>query len=96
MFLKIYLIGFAVCFLISLLIEHFYYGNGKAWTVSSKSIFEDFLISLLSWIGVVGALVFLAIEWYYGWTEKGYGEFLYDYEEELKAACEKEKEEEEK
>ena len=53
-FLKIYIIGVLVCFLITLLFEHLYYGNGRSETVHLKTIGEDFLYSLLSWLGVLG------------------------------------------
>ena len=89
MFLKIYLIGVLVSFLVSLLIEQFYYGNGKSITVKLKSILENLLYSLLSWIGVVGEMVFFLGEWYTDFSEKGYGEFIHDYEEKLKEEEEK-------
>ncbi|MBR4803990.1 MAG: hypothetical protein IK032_05060 [Bacteroidales bacterium] len=82
--LKIYMIGFLVCFLVSLLIEHLYYGDGRAETVSFKSLKENFFYSFLSWAGVVGEILFLALEWYTGFSEKGYGAFLHDLEGFLK------------
>ena len=83
-FLKIYIIGVLVCFLISLLFEHLYFGNGRSETVHAKTIGENFLYSLLSWLGVLGELVFFAGEWVCGFDQKGQGEFLHDYEEMLK------------
>ena len=83
-FLKIYIIGVLVCFLISLLFEHLYFGNGRSETVHVKTIGENFLYSLLSWLGVLGELVFFAGEWVCGFDQKGQGEFLHDYEELLK------------
>ena len=88
LFLKIYIIGFLVCFILTLLIEHFYYGNGRAETVDLKSIIEDFLYSLLSWLGVVGVILYWIGEWYTGFDNRGYGEFLYDFEQELKKESE--------
>ena len=83
-FLKNYIIGVLVCFLISLLFEHLYFGNGRSETVHVKTIGENFLYSLLSWLGVLGELVFFAGEWVCGFDQKGQGEFLHDYEELLK------------
>lgn len=83
-FLKVYLIGIAVCFLISLLLEHFYFGNGRSETVHFRTMAENFLYSLLSWLGVVGEIIFWAAEWYTGFTQKGGGAYLHDYEEQLK------------
>ena len=83
-FLKIYLMGAAVCFLIALLFEHLYFGNGRSETVHLKTIGENFLYSLLSWLGVVGEIVFFVGEWMCGFDQKGYGEFLHEYEESLK------------
>lgn len=37
----IYIIGFLVTFLVELLIEHLYYGNGLSGTVTIKDIMED-------------------------------------------------------
>ena len=88
LFLKIYIIGFLVSFFLTLLIEHFYYGNGRAETVGFKSIIEDFLYSLSSWLGVVGLILYLIGEWYTGFDSRGYGEFLYDLEQELKKESE--------
>ena len=83
-FLKIYLMGVLVCFLISLLFEHLYFGNGRSETVHGTTILENFIYSLLSWLGVLGELVFFAGEWVCGFDQKGQGEFLHDYEEMLK------------
>lgn len=83
-FLKAYIVGLLVCFLLSLLTEQFYYGNGRSETVHLKTIFEDFLYSLTSWLGLIGIAILWAGEWYTGFPQKGYGEFLHEYEEELK------------
>ena len=83
-FLKIYIIGVLVCFLITLLFEHLYYGNGRSETVHLKTIGEDFLYSLLSWLGVMGEVVLFVGEWVCGFDQKGQGAFLHDYEKMLK------------
>ncbi len=83
-FLRIYIIGVLICFLLVMLMEHFYYGNGRAETVHLDTIFMDFLYSLLSWLGVLLLVFLLGAEWYCGFPQKGEGEFLHDYEEELK------------
>ena len=62
-FLRIYTIGVLVCFLISLLLEHIYFGNGRSETVHLKTIGENFVYSLLSWLGVVGEIIFFIGEW---------------------------------
>lgn len=90
-FLRIYAIGVLVCFLMTLLSEHLYFGNGRSETVHLKTIGEDFLYSLLSWIGVLGGIFMFMAEAYTGFPEKGTGEFLHDYEEELKEEKEKDK-----
>jgi hypothetical protein len=82
--LKIYIIGVLVCFLLGLLMEHFYFGNGRSETVTLEMIGADFLYSLLSWIGVLGEVIMFASEWYCGFDQMGVGENLYDYEEKLK------------
>lgn len=84
MAIRIYIIGFILCFLFSLLIEHFYYGNGRGETVSFQALKENFLFSFLSWIGILGEIFFLITEWVTGFDNRGYGAFLHDYEEELK------------
>lgn len=83
-FLKIYFMGVLVCFLISMLFEHLYFGNGRSETVHIKTIGENLLYSLLSWLGVLGELVFFTGEGVSGFDQKGQGEFLHDYEEMLK------------
>ena len=83
-FLKIYIAGVLASFLISMLLEHFYYGNGRSETVHLKTIFMDFLFSLTSWLGVLLAAFTWGAEWYCGFPQKGEGAFLHDYEEELK------------
>lgn len=83
-FLRIYIIGVLVCFLISLLFEHLYYGNGRGETVHLKTIGEDLLYSLLSWLGVLGEIVLFVGEWVCGFDQKGQGAFLHDYEETLR------------
>ena len=55
-FLKIYLVGVLVCFLVALLLEHLYFGNGRSETVHLNTIGENTLYSLLSWLGVVGKM----------------------------------------
>lgn len=55
-FLKIYLVGVLVCFLVALLLEHLYFGNGRNETVHLNTIGENTLYSLLSWLGVVGKM----------------------------------------
>lgn len=83
-FLRIYIIGVLVCFLLSMLTEHLYYGNGRSETVHLNTIFQDFLYSLTSWLGVLLLIFTLGAEWYCGFPQKGEGAFLHDYEEELK------------
>ncbi len=83
-FLRIYIMGVLVCFLFSMLLEHLYYGNGRSETVHLKTIFQDFLYSLTSWLGVLLLIFTWGAEWYCGFPQKGEGAFLHDYEEELK------------
>lgn len=83
-FLRFYIIGVLVCFLISLLLEHFYFGRGRSETVHLKTIGENLLYSLLSWLGILGELIFWLGEMYTGFPESGTGEFLHEYEEQLK------------
>ena len=82
--LKIYIIGILVCILISILLEHLYFGNGKSETVHIRTILENLAYSLLSWLGVVGEIIFFAGEWVCGFDQRGQGVFLYEYEETLK------------
>ena len=82
-FLKNYFIGFLITLLAELLIEHFYYGNGLSETVTFKDVLEDLFVALLSWIGLIGVLVWFWGEWYTKFPMKGYGQFLHDYEESL-------------
>lgn len=81
--IKTYLLGFALSALITLLIEHLYFGQGHASTVSLRAIGENLLFSLLSWLGVVGAVAFLAIEARHGFPLYGYGKRLADFEDTL-------------
>jgi hypothetical protein len=83
-FLKIYIIGVLVCFLIAMLMEHLYFGNGKSKTVKFETIGMDFIFSLMSWIGILGEIIVFVAEWYCGFDNKGLGEKLYNYEENLK------------
>ena len=82
--LRFYIIGVLVCFLISLLLEHFYFGSGRSETVHLDTIGANFLYSLLSWIGILGEIVFWLGEIYTDFPELGKGEFMHDYEEQLK------------
>ena len=91
--LKYYIIGVLVCFLISLLFEHLYFGNGRAGTVKLSTIGADFLFSLLSWLGVLGTAFLFVSEWYCGFDQRGVGESLYEYEEKLKEQKRNEKKE---
>lgn len=83
-FLKIYIIGILICFLISLLLEHLYFGNGRSETVHFDTICANLLYSLLSWIGILLEIIFWLGEIYTDFPEKGKGEFMHEYEEELK------------
>lgn len=83
-FFKLYIVGILVCFLISLIIEHLYLGNGRSETVHLKTIGENLLYSILSCIGVIGEIIFIIGEWFCGFDQKGQVEFLHDYEETLK------------
>jgi hypothetical protein len=82
-FLKAYIIGFLFTLLIELLIEHFYYGNGRGETVTVKDVLEDIVVALFSWLGLVGVIIWFWGEWYTDFPMKGYGEFLHDYEDSL-------------
>ena len=84
MILKIYLIGLLVTFLVELLIEHLYYGNGLSGTVTIKDIVEDLGVAMLSWLGLLLVAIWFWGEWYTCFPMKGYGQYLYDYEEKLK------------
>lgn len=84
MIMKIYLIGVLLCVLATLLTEHLYYGNGRSATVDARSIFEDLVYSLLSWLGLLGVLAFYISEAVTHFNNRGYGKYLYDYEESLK------------
>jgi hypothetical protein len=81
----IYIIGFLVTFLVELLIEHLYYGNGLSGTVTIKDIMEDLGVAMLSWLGLVLVAIWFWGEWYTRFPMKGYGQYLYDYEERLKS-----------
>ena len=83
-FLKFYIIGALICFLIAMLLEHLYFGNGNSRSVKWNTIWMDFLFSLFSWIGVIGELIVFLAEWYCGFDQKGVGDKLYNYEENLK------------
>lgn len=82
-FLHVYLIGCLVTFLVEMFIEHFYYGNGRGETVTYKDILEDLGVAVLSWIGLIGVLIWFWGEWYTDFPMKGYGEYLHDYETHL-------------
>ena len=82
--LKIYIMGVLVCFLLCMLLEHFYYGNGRGETVHINTILMDLLFSLLSWLGVLLVAFVWIAEWYCGFPQKGESALLHDYEEELK------------
>ena len=90
-FLRIYIIGVLVSFLICMLLEHLYYGNGRDETVHIDPILADFLFSLLSWLGVLLEAFLWGAEWYCGFPQKGEGAFLHDYEEELKSEADRNK-----
>lgn len=83
LFLKIYIIGCLVTLLIELLIEHFYYGNGRGETVTLTDIAEDLIVALFSWIGLIAIAIWFWGEWYTDFPMKGYGGFLHDYEDSL-------------
>ena len=84
LFFRIYLIGFFVCFLSTMLTEHIYFGNGRAVTIAAGAFVENFFYSFLSWLGVVGVAIFYLGEWATGFPSRGYSEYLYEYEQELK------------
>lgn len=92
-FLSIYIIGVLLTALISLIIEHLYLGMGDASTVSAKDIGENLIYSLLSWLGLLGVMLYLLGEYICGFPQFGYGKKLHDYEESLKAQKGKKNEE---
>lgn len=86
--LKIYLTGLLVTFLTCMLTEHLYFGAGSASSVRKKDIFEDLLLSLLSWIGMLLMLIFYISEIICRFSSYGSGKALEDFEDELVNAIE--------
>ena len=46
---------------------------------------EDLGVAMLSWLGLVLVAIWFWGEWYTRFPMKGYGQYLYDYEEKLKS-----------
>jgi len=70
-FLKIYLIGVAVAFLIIAAMDYFYFYDRQIKYISFREIVEDTLSTLLSWLVIPITLYGLWFDWYTGTKGKG-------------------------
>lgn len=70
-FLKVYLIGVAVAFLIIAAMDYFYYYDRQIKYISFREIVEDTLSSLLSWLVIPITLYLLWLHRYTGVGGKG-------------------------
>ena len=70
-FLKIYLIGVAVAFLIIAAMDYFYYYDRQIKYISFREIVQDTLSSLLSWLVIPITLYLLWFDWFTGIGGKG-------------------------
>lgn len=70
-FLKIYLIGVAVAFLIIAAMDYFYYYDRQIKYISFREIVQDTLSSLLSWLVIPITLYLLWFHWFTGIGGKG-------------------------
>ena len=52
--------------------EYFYLYDREFEYISGQEIFEDVLLSFLSWIMVLWLIISVALDFYMGWPSKGY------------------------
>ena len=70
-FLKIYLIGVAVAFLIIAAMDYFYFYDRQIKYISFKEIVQDTLLSLVSWLMIPMAIIIFWFFRYIGIEGKG-------------------------
>ena len=65
-FLKVYLIGVAVAFLIIAAMDYFYFYDRQIKYISFREIVEDTLLSLVSWLMIPIAIYMFWFDWFTG------------------------------
>lgn len=81
--LKIYTLGAIVTFTVLLLTEIFYFCKGSIKSVTIKDCYEDLLLSLTSWIGIILIVIFFIGEYKANFNLFGYGKYLSNFKDNL-------------